>query len=243
MGIFDGILLCTDMDGTLTDSTSTLSEKNAAAIRFFQREGGLFTVATGRHPFYIRDFAPRFVPNTYIVCQNGGLVYDLATSTEVLWHLLDDECTEVIDYLRQNHPDTDIRLHTTPDEKHYVKAVFCQPEQFVPERQKELREKFGNRYSFVRSFDRGLEMLAKEGGKGNALRDVIRLEKRNIHTVVAVGDYENDIDLFKAADISYAPSNALDITKAAATKVTVSNDEDAISRIIDELSCFNHKYS
>ena len=47
MGKFDGILLCSDWDGTLSDS-GNIPKANIDAIRYFQREGGLFTFASGR---------------------------------------------------------------------------------------------------------------------------------------------------------------------------------------------------
>ena len=77
MGIFTGDLICTDCDGTLTDSHGALSAENAAAIRFFQEEGGLFTVATGRFPKHVLQFAPAFRPNTYQIVGNGTTIYDI----------------------------------------------------------------------------------------------------------------------------------------------------------------------
>lgn len=74
MGIFDGYLLCADCDGTLTDSKSELSEANVRAIRHFQEEGGLFTLATGRFPKYVMRFSEEFAPNTYLVMGNGGML-------------------------------------------------------------------------------------------------------------------------------------------------------------------------
>ena len=40
MGIFDGILICTDLDGTLYRNDKSISEENKEAIEFFKREGG-----------------------------------------------------------------------------------------------------------------------------------------------------------------------------------------------------------
>ena len=43
MGIFDGILICTDLDGTLYCDDKTISRENREAIDYFKREGGRFT--------------------------------------------------------------------------------------------------------------------------------------------------------------------------------------------------------
>ena len=45
-GKFFGYLICTDCDGTLTYDIGKVSEKNVRAIKYFQSEGGLFTLAT-----------------------------------------------------------------------------------------------------------------------------------------------------------------------------------------------------
>ena len=48
MGRFDGVMILTDMDGTLLDSQSRLSPENRRAILRFIQQGGRFSVATGR---------------------------------------------------------------------------------------------------------------------------------------------------------------------------------------------------
>ena len=53
---FKGYLLCSDCDGTLTYGEEVLSEENVKAIKYFQKEGGIFTLATGRFPEYADKF-------------------------------------------------------------------------------------------------------------------------------------------------------------------------------------------
>lgn len=47
---FDGLLLGCDMDGTLLDSRKQISAKNQEAIWYFVKNGGSFSLATGRAP-------------------------------------------------------------------------------------------------------------------------------------------------------------------------------------------------
>ena len=56
MGKFDGIILLSDMDGTLLDDQKQISEENQRAIDRFEREGGCFCIATGRPPMTTVDF-------------------------------------------------------------------------------------------------------------------------------------------------------------------------------------------
>ena len=50
---FDGILICTDLDGTLLNGDSAVSKENLDAIEYFKAEGGIFTFITGRMPFFV----------------------------------------------------------------------------------------------------------------------------------------------------------------------------------------------
>ena len=48
-------------------------------------------------------------------------------------------------------------------------------------------------------------------------------------------DYENDIELLRAADIGYAVGDAQDSVKAVADRITVPCAEHALTKIIDEI--------
>ena len=83
MGRFDGILICTDLDGTLYKKDKTISAENKAAIEYFKREGGSFTFITGRMPYYSEDAYNAVKPNVPIGCINGAGVYDAVTGQYV----------------------------------------------------------------------------------------------------------------------------------------------------------------
>lgn len=84
MGKFDGILICTDLDGTLYKKDKTISSENKEAIEYFKSEGGYFTFITGRMPQYSMDAYHAVNPNVPFGCINGGGVYDGATG-EYVW--------------------------------------------------------------------------------------------------------------------------------------------------------------
>ena len=83
MGKFSGILICSDCDGTLTDNEKRVSKENGEAIKYFQENGGLFTVASGRFPHYALNYKNRFTPNTYVIACNGSVLYDLKADKAV----------------------------------------------------------------------------------------------------------------------------------------------------------------
>lgn len=83
MGKFDGILILTDMDGTLLNSAGQVSPENLAAIRYFMDRGGRFTVATGRSKAGMEHFLPALPINAPAVIYNGSAVYDFGRDAPV----------------------------------------------------------------------------------------------------------------------------------------------------------------
>ncbi|MCR5836238.1 MAG: Cof-type HAD-IIB family hydrolase [Lachnospiraceae bacterium] len=105
MGKFDGILICTDCDGTLTDKDGHLSDANAEAIRYFQSEGGRFTLATGRFPEHLNKYADKLKINAPVISLNGVLIFD-TDKNEVLKTatMKTEKALKVVEYLNNNWP-------------------------------------------------------------------------------------------------------------------------------------------
>ena len=87
---------------------------------------------------------------------------------------------------------------------------------------------------FVKSSDIFLEMLPKGSSKGSALTEYRRLEGMEDMTFVAIGDFNNDIEMLKAADIGACPANAEEEVKQAADIILEStNDQGAVAELIN----------
>ncbi len=261
MGKFDGYLICTDCDGTLTDSNLKVSEENARAIRYFQKEGGLFTLATGRFPEHVNLFKEQFQINAPIVSMNGTMLYDMQKEKLIhKWTMRKTDCRELFQYINQqwrqvweywiNYSERDSVGYNPMEHKpedgtldelwnklpnEIYKIVIVQPEDITAMIQKDLKEKFGDRFRFDTSWSEGLEIQDVHSGKGIAVKYMKDFLEADIHTTIGIGDYENDISLLEYADIGIAVANALDRVKRVADKVTVSNNESAIAAVIDAL--------
>ena len=75
-----------------------------------------------------------------------------------------------------------------------------------------------------------IDIHHSQGSKGGA---VSRLKlDLGVERVICFGDSDNDLSMFDAADESYAPDNAKDEVKAAATEVIGHHDEDGIARFL-----------
>lgn len=248
MGIFDGVLLCTDIDGTLIrkiggDGSRSVSEKNIEAINYFKSEGGLFTFATGRYAdFYLeRDFGVE--PNTYIISLNGTFISD--TFGNEIFHdsIMDEKVVKEIcafansgfdlNYLLVHSSKAKIRNYEDCDDFSTTnKIVMCTKDEKEGLRLKDaLIKNFSDKVDISRSWDTGVEALNLNSNKGDAL--VKLKEITNSKIAVACGDYENDIPMLKKADYGFAVENALDEVKKSADFVTKNdNENDAVAEII-----------
>ena len=91
------------------------------------------------------------------------------------------------------------------------------------------------RFDFVRSERTLYEILPKGINKGSVLPRLAQHLGIPMSRVVALGDYNNDVEMLRAAGVGIAVANAVPEAKAAADRVTVSNDEHAIARVIAEI--------
>lgn len=263
---FEGMLFCTDLDGTLYSSDKTVSRENMDAIRYFKSEGGLFTFITGRPPCISKDMYTLIDPNAPFGCCNGAGIYDHRTQ-RYLWtrHLpktamtvARDVAGAMLDMGIQFNGEQDIFFVQDNPAMEYFRAVthyegtLCSLDEvtcpvlkllFAHASEEALQaliaylhaHPLAGEFSYVRSEKLLYEVLPKGISKGVALAEMARLLHIDPSRTVAVGDYNNDIDMVRTAGIGYAVANARPELKAVADRVTVDNDHHAIAAIIEDL--------
>ena len=111
MGKFDGMLICTDLDGTLLRGDKTVSAENLEAIEHFKAEGGYFTFITGRMPYFVGDLPERVKINAPFGCINGGGLYD-PWKDEYIWKMpIRDDVIELVRYIDERIEDMGIQIN------------------------------------------------------------------------------------------------------------------------------------
>ena len=265
MGKFDGILLCTDLDGTLLRKDKTVSEENRRAIEYFKNEGGLFTVITGRVAFYSGDIFSAVEPNAPAGCGNGGGLFDTQTG-QYLWQMpLPERAKELIADMAKKFPEIGIWVNTFHKAYFFqendlltrirnlrglprtnctlqeiaepmAKATFCADAKVINALQPVLdAHPLAKEFTLVRSEETLYEMLPKGVGKHLTIQKLTEFLHLDPKKTVAVGDYYNDLPMLQAAGTAIAVANAVPEVKAVADHITVSNEEHAIARIIADL--------
>jgi len=257
------VLLITDMDGTFLPASKIPSQKDLAAIKRFQNNGGKFSIATGRSLQASRQYFKSFDVNAPIIMCNGGMVYDIhsgqqiydvylpATARQITCEILRNDSSVGCEVLLIDNvyvPQmTDLErehckickvdpvitdLSEIPD--NWYKVLFAQDPDKMDDLISFVSGKGYKEVDFVRSAPFYYEILPKQISKGSALRELRKACNMEDFTIIAAGDYNNDIEMLEYADLGICPSNATEETKACADIVLdVSCEESAISTIID----------
>ena len=123
MGKFDGILICSDLDGTLFKNDKTISKENAEAISYFKSEGGSFTFITGRLPYYVVDAYNSVKPNVPFICINGGGIYDGLQGEYISYCEIPLEVMDLIQDIDENFSDIGIQV-CAPDKTYFARETF-----------------------------------------------------------------------------------------------------------------------
>ena len=103
--MFSDILLTVDYDRTLTAPDSTIPQRNLEAIQYFMKNGGTFTVNTGRSIPMIKAFRDRVPVNAPLLLYNGSGAYDLKTESMLFCHEIQADPWEIADYCMKTFPD------------------------------------------------------------------------------------------------------------------------------------------
>ncbi|MBQ8409243.1 MAG: HAD family phosphatase [Clostridia bacterium] len=266
MGRFDGILICTDLDGTLLRNDKTVSRENLDAIEYFKSEGGYFTFVTGRMPFFVSKIYETIRPNAPIGCINGGGLFDYENQRYLWSQTLPRDVVELVEYADKHIEGLGIQLNALD------KIYFCKENAEMAR----FRESTGvpnlvsdynavdepigkivfgddneehilcltelldshpraEEFDFIRSEKTLYEILPKGVSKGSVLPRLAAVLGVDMSNTVAIGDYNNDVSMLRAAGLGIAVANATLECKAAADHVTVSNEEHAVARIISDL--------
>ena len=116
---FQGILIATDLDGTLLRRGGTVSDENKKAIEYFKDNGGIFTFVTGRPPIIVGDIYSRVLPNGPIGCFNGSGIFDMEKKTYLWKKGLQESFLELVEHVDKTLPEMSIQLCG------FDKCYFC----------------------------------------------------------------------------------------------------------------------
>ena len=249
MGKFDGVLFCSDWDGTLFIGDK-VPENTIKAIDYFKSEGGHFSITSGRGSSYLKEMSHFVMPNTYCICYGGALVTDIFTGETILKDFVDRDAFDVVDALlatgaktasinlmyeneeiiRYNEQEY-LRVKDRIEGNIYKVTLSAASGEDGEIYAKAARNMQNEKYTLARSFTSYIEIMKSKNTKGNSAR--LLKEKLDSKLLLGIGDYENDLPLFEKVDVSFAVSNAVpELKRAANYTLSKSVSEGAIEEAI-----------
>ena len=243
--------------------TPSAPENNLEAVKYFMEKGGHFSMATGREHNSVMQFFP-YKLNMPIVQSNGTLLYDDINS-KILYatYLTKEMKKEIIDLCLSNKkywlccgtPDgilqvdfNDERDNSLHDiERKHTSVDFCMnndvcklcyvvEKQDMPELIEDVKKfKCFDQINAAQSSAIYYECFNGEANKGKGIEQALKLTHMEDKTLVCIGDYYNDWEMLKVADIKVCPDNSPDDIKAFCDFVVCNNNEGAIADLIYKL--------
>jgi len=253
---FSNIMIVTDLDGTFYDSDHNFQPKNMEAVEYFKANGGLFTVATGRVPSSLIGRLEAFekLTNAPAILCNGGFCYDFKEKKRFLQIEVDHaKATEIIKTVYENFTvfrtrcsliGSEVPLGDISDTDTYegwTRVSFDDRSyENLQNIRKAVEEKYKDDFAFMFACPEIFEFQNIHATKGQAvdrLRRMLIDEKGADESlrVYCVGDFENDLDMLRHADVACCPDNAIDSIKAAASVHLCNCDDGAIADLIGRI--------
>lgn len=253
MGKFSGYLICTDYDGTFATKGEPVPE-NLDAVRYFTKNGGYFTIASGRMTNFLRERNVHTLINAPAALCNGSLIYDYRSDKTLRKRVLSFSVGEFMNAVASSdYTMTDMhvfwdaengsaryedleemaRLHADTKALKLL-CRFPDGETADAFRDYLVTQPVSEICCISKSWTLGVEINPWDAAKGHAL-DYIKAYLGDVHTTIGVGNYDNDLSLLEHADIAAAPEGSLESLLPAADWILKPCVEGAICDLIEKL--------
>jgi len=261
---FRGVLLISDFDATLTDSNGEIQPVVIDAINSFTSKGGLFSVSTGRtkQGFTACEQVPFNAP---VMLGNGVMAYDYQNQSVIYAEGIGIEAKAFLNSLASAFPEISIEMYgtdfstwcyhrdeiSTPHfERQYIKWTDVDSFDDIPfplvkimlsvkskGHDVDLWLKSNIPSSLKHIWDNGgfIEIISASAGKGKGLEKLAEKMRISPENVYCAGDGMNDIDMLKAAHISFSPSNSQQAVLESCDIIVRDNDHGSIAHVIEIL--------
>lgn len=256
-------IIAIDSDGTLRKTDGTISDFTKMVIKKQIEKENVVVICTARPRYHTQKISNEVGANNFIISSNGSEIYDVQKK-KVIWAKYIDKksCKLLYDYAILNN----IRIMYVLENTEYVtqftrndNQVLLTEDNFdevinnkvkqvmVISKEKDkinmFKEIVQNEYkmnildsSKENSEENWFSVVSNEASKGIAvlkLSKYINVSKENI---IAIGNDNNDISMFKVAKISAAVSNSTKKALENAKYKIKSNDEDGVAIFLNELN-------
>lgn len=230
-------LVVCDMDGTMIGHDEKVPSDAADFIAALEARGIMFTVATGRAEGYMRGKVAEMGLRHPYIATNGATIMEGSTAVvrkqfpiaqirevaefarslgmSVLYTFEGEErVEEITDWISYEGKKRGITYQPQPfSEQEWRtlcadKILIMDPVRAgkIDELEEKVKATPGD-FSYVRYRNKALEFNERSANKAAALGELAKLLRVDLQEVLAVGDDDNDIEMFQTAGISAAVGN------------------------------------
>lgn len=260
---FNHILLASDFDGTFVTDEGIVLPEVSKALHYFIREGGFFTVCTGRTYQGFNLYSPDYI-NAPVLLANGAAAYDYPQDQYLFFDGLGQESFSVLRLIRDSFPTASIEMYPKSKTKAYAIHMNYTSEQHFTNQgirfsevkdpaeaeepwskvmieSSDLSLKIQELLSdhpevdYLKTTGNYIEVLKKGNNKGIGLLKLAQILGCDPGDVFAAGDGYNDVDMLTASAGGFVPENGSSEALAAAKYVTRSNNDGCIANAIEIL--------
>ncbi len=258
-------LVVCDVDGTLVNDRKEVSPLTREAIELFRRQGGEFSLATGRIEKSVAVFCRDMAISVPVILYNGAKIYHPQTR-EVIRNLLlsPEEVNQAaammldypFDFIFYSGGEAYILRHSSaigvyekgdgftcvvePDisqilNREITKILMIGDNRFFSDFREEFTSNPACRANLVQSEPAYLEILPQGVNKGDALKVLADHLNLSLDEIICFGDNLNDLEMIQEAGIGVAMANGREEVRQVADIVAPTNNEDGVGTVLKSI--------
>lgn len=252
-----------DLDGTLKNNNQKISIRNKEIIEKLFDIGILVVFTTGRPLNYTISLSKQFSASNYVISSNGAEIYNYFNKKIIYNSIISNEVLIKLNKLIKKYnlffiANCLLKSYTNKDFGDPGKKIINSLEDIFDEKisqlivesydiesmkkfKKELINipniKISNKSRNPKDSNKILfyDITNKDVSKGNAIKILCDYLKIDINKTMAIGDSDNDIEMLQVSNVKIAMSNATDNLKKVANFVTLSNDQEGVAVVLEQL--------
>ena len=247
--------IISDLDGTLFNSSHTVSDYTSEVVKKLARKGIKFFIATGRHYSDIVHLRKKLDLDTFFISSNGARVHDSNgnlvlennidhnTSKEILSVDVDDKIytniykgdqwfiSREFEMLKKFHSESNFSYTLVDfsklDNCEAMKIFYlCEQEEPLINLEKKIKKHFSDLVNITFSSPNCLELMNKGVSKGSSISKILEIEEIRLEDTVAFGDGFNDYEMLKTVGKGLIMGNAHSRLKASLPENQVIGTND-----------------
>ncbi|MDR3259932.1 MAG: HAD family hydrolase [Fusobacteriaceae bacterium] len=254
-------LVVCDLDGTLLNENSEISDKTKITIKKLTEMGINFAIASGRSVVSVTRFRNELGIRMYFICNNGANIYNESGDVIFSAPMEDYTVEKIVKFLIDRNinyngfDENNIYIHSLDsgrivslENKYFsVKEIIKmdyypkmskllakgEPDVILKAKEQMLKEDFAKDLDITISQPFCLDVVDKNATKGDGVKLLARNLGISTDEIMAFGDGDNDLNMLESVGHPVVMENAMESLKVRFNHVAESNRNDGVARYLE----------